>query len=94
MKTLLILLILFTGCTHEITKVYIGRHLSTIAVDGNYAVLTEHDIVYLSDSVHIPDSVRCYIRINPCLFDYHPQIAGQLEQKYLMWDDEEYLIKP
>jgi hypothetical protein len=101
MRTLLIISLVLASCTHEVsptlvqTKYNVGVYQDSYVHDNSMTITTTKALVILQDNVSVPDSARCYVRIKPCLYDYHPQIASQLERHYFYWhgSDQEYLMK-
>jgi len=57
-------------------------------------VLTDSCFVDIKGYIEIPDSVLCYIRIEPCRRNVHRFIARRLEPWYFTWlgTNEEYRI--
>ena len=95
----LLILILLAGCAVYpegqlvITKKYVGR-VQYSWYDGRYTqVVTDRAAFKVCDSIHVPDSVHCYIRTTPVYMDVAEAIARQLEQKYFLFGDKEYRIK-
>ena len=97
MKYILLIPLFFLSCTHELspslekTKHYIGVYQES----KKNIIVTSRAIVYVKDSVRVPDSAWCYVRTEPCLYYYHPSIARQLERQYFSWQgsDKEYVME-
>jgi len=97
MRTLIILSLFLLSCTHEAvpTLVKTKRYVGTYQEGKENIIVTSHAIIHLKDSVHVPDSAWCYVRVEPCLYDYHPDIARRLERHYFSWrgSEKEYLME-
>jgi hypothetical protein len=106
MKEMLIISLLFVlGCTTlqdthsnlNLTKMYVGKYVDSeyVESEGHYFVTTTMGIFRVKDSLSVPDSALCYIRRDYSSYDFHPDIAWQMETQYLTWygTEEEYRLK-
>jgi hypothetical protein len=77
------------------TKMYVGKYEETTYLRGNYYnIRTSYFIFTLKENPEIPDSALCYMRIEPPMWDMHPDIAIQMTVTHLTWNgsDREYRI--
>ena len=101
---ILFLIIILSGCVSSQkirenviykTYIYAGYYIKSILYDDNYInVLTSEGIFRLRDNPEIPDSVWCYIRVEPTRHLVHPEIAERMDAKFLTWNgsDKEYRV--
>jgi len=76
-----------------ITKKYSGKAMDCLYTGSYTIVITDLTIVNLCGDVDIPYLSHCYIRTIPCYRDVHPDIAKNLESKYLSFNGQEYRVK-
>lgn len=105
MKTIVIILLVAVtlSCTHtaypegelQKTKIYVGHYLNTTVKDGVCYIETDKCLVIIEEAPPIPDSAWCYVRKEECRYDYHPDIARQLERFYFSFvgGEMEYRMK-
>lgn len=77
------------------TRIYVGVYeKSVISIDPFYNVQTSYYIFKLKENPDIPEGAFCYMRVEPCKWDMHPDIAYQLSPKYFTWNgaEREYSI--
>ena len=89
---LLFILIFFNCDTSKViregeiikVKIYVGQFIGTYSESEKITkVLTTQSIFRIQNlDVEIPDSVWCYVRIDPVLMDVTFDIASQLERGY------------
>ena len=82
------------GVMHK-TKRYVGLYITSTDTGGRFTFVRTTDmIIILKDNPTIPERALCYIRIEPCLHDLHPEIADQLSPRYFSWagSEREYKV--
>ena len=75
------------------TRVYVGKFISSTTSDNLTQVQTTDITVTIKGEIYIPKGELCYIRIDPCLYDMHPDIRWQMERQWLEFGDESIRIK-
>jgi len=77
------------------TKTYVGKYVEMAQFNETYVnVVTTMGIFTLKELPEIPESSWCYVRIEPCKWDMHPDVAYELSPKYFTWNgaEKEYLV--
>jgi len=91
------LLLLITSCSVTypiedklyITKHYIGNYVSSYQHENKVMIQTTQCVFSIRNNPDIPEGAWCYVRVCPCRYDYHPQIARQLEGQFFSWTGSE-----
>lgn len=77
------------------TRIYVGVYENSVMFrDPFYNVQTSQYIFTLKENPDIPEGAFCYMRVEPCRWDMHPDIAIELSPKYFTWNgaEREYSI--
>lgn len=98
-KIIILSLIVFGGCVASQkveegiiykTRIYAGYYLKSIEFDDKYTtILTSEGMFKIRENPEIPDSVWCYIRVEPVRFDVDEIIAEKMSPKFLTWNGSE-----
>ena len=76
------------------TKEYIGMYLGSHIQEDYTFIQTTRGAYKVRAEIAIPDSSWCYMRIEPCRWDMHPDIADNLSSRWISWigSKEEYRV--
>lgn len=103
MKPLLFITLLITySCAVQypregklyVTKHYVGNYVRSFEHENRVMIETTECVFSIKSNPDIRPGAWCYIRIDPCRYDYHPDIARQLEGQFFSWtgSDKEYRL--
>lgn len=87
-----------TEGTLEKTRIYVGKYTGvTYKISDDLRLILTSDIIVRCKCDPSIDTISpgrlCYIDIRPCKFDYHSNIAWQLDAQFLVFYSEENPIK-
>ena len=77
------------------TRVYVGKYEKSVPFGEKfYNIQTSLYIFTLKENPVIPEGTFCYMRVERCKWDMHPDIAIELSPKYFTWNgaEKEYSI--
>ena len=76
-----------------ITKRYSGQVANYFYEGRETIIITDKQVIKVCGHIQVQDSAHCYIRLEPCYQDVHPDIRARLEAQFLSFNGVEYRIK-